>query len=114
MPVPKQRQPRDPRVWRVWRERALEHWVRHDLEGEADQVLAELERRKRSDAWTKTPWYIPSGINFLRAASWRARRPRPAKLRAPEVYVPAPTWRPPASQDGELEALVRRLAEGLS
>jgi hypothetical protein len=96
MPVPRQRQPRDPRVWPAWRERALEYWVRHDLEGEADDVLAELERRKLSDAWVKTPWYIPSGINFLRAASWRAgrRRAPPAKVNAPEVFVPSTTWRP--------------------
>ena len=97
MPVPKQRQPRDPRVWVVWRERALEHWVAHDLEGEADLVVAELERRKRSDAWVRTPWYIPSGINFLRAASWRAARPRgeppPPTVHAPEVFEPSPRWR---------------------
>lgn len=92
MPVPRERQPRDPRVWPAWRERCLLLWVREDLEGEADEILAELERRKRSTAWTETPGYIPSGYNFLRAASWRDRRraPPPAPAGTVEVYAPVP------------------------
>jgi len=116
--VPKARQPRDPRVWPVWRDRCLAFWAANDLEGEADEILAEVERRKLSTAWVRTPHFIPSGINFLRSGSWRAARAPtrpaapPARVHAPEVFVPAP-W--PAAQPGgreELERYMKSLAEG--
>jgi hypothetical protein len=117
MPVPAERQPRHPRVWPIWRERMLVHWIRHDLEGETEEILAELERRKATEAWRSRPWYVPTGINFLRATSWRERRrvPRlPRKRPAPksiEVYEEAPWPAAPPNTREEFKAYLNSLAE---
>lgn len=108
--MPVLRRPRSAAVARRWRDENLAFWCRHDLEGEADEIVAELERRKRSFNWRKG--FVPSPINFLRAASWR-RRPKvtPPKVwgPAPEVWEPAPTWRPPESNRDELDQYVKSL-----
>jgi hypothetical protein len=104
MPVPMERQPRAARVWLVWRERMLEHWCRYDLEGETDEILAHVERLKLIEQPGR---YVPSGINFLRAAEWRGWRPKAQP--SVEVFEPAPTWRPPESSREELNQYVKSL-----
>ena len=112
MPVPKERQPRDPRVWPKWIDRMLRLWVSEDLEGEAPEILAEVERMKLIEEKQRKPRMVPSGINFLRAASWRRRRPakpRPKPAAAAEVIADvSDSWKgsTPTTRE-ELEAFVR-------
>jgi hypothetical protein len=109
--MPIVRPPRSAAAAQRWREENLEFWVQHDLEGEADEILAEVELCKGSEKWTPAR-YIPSPINFLRAASWRrrAREPAPKVWGAPEVFGPAPTWRPPEHDAGDLNNYLNSLA----
>jgi hypothetical protein len=111
--MPVIRGPRSEATARRWREENLEYWVKHDLEGEADEICAELEQRKGSEAWS-IPRFIPSPINFLRAATWRQRPTvrAPKVWGPPEVFEPSTTWRPPEAAREDLNDYLKGLADG--
>jgi len=79
-----------PKAWREgWRARALELWVRDDLEGIADVVCRYTAHRLKTDpAWRqKGPsgersYYVPTPWNFLGRGGWR--RPGPWEHEGPQ------------------------------
>jgi len=104
--MPIVRKPRSAATAKRWRDENLAYWARYDLEGETSEILAELERRKATKNW-QTSRYVPSPINFLRAATWR-RQPRPGAV---EVFEPT-SWQPPAATREGLRTYLATLAEG--
>jgi hypothetical protein len=69
-----------PKARPSWRAKALQVWVREDLEGEADEVIAWTEHKKRSAIWLKVvdgePWfYVPTPAKLLADGQWRRSGP---------------------------------------